>query len=166
MGRPMRASARLRSFGRCTGVRNGWADTYSSDCWFWASANPIDPTRIHSADGTLTATTRPTFSTAVRYFQRRTETVNLGWGINVNHSESLSNSHQPQTYPSRVRRKKIGRWNVLAQFLRPGMRRPLVSICTTEPGVTMGSKVRSRLPMTPRPNRAGKVPLSAGRTVV
>jgi hypothetical protein len=87
-------------------------------------------------------------------------------GINVSHSESSSNSHQPQTYVSRVRRKKIGRWNLSSQFLDLGMRRSLVSMCTIEPGGTMGSKVRSPVPMTPLSNRAGELPFSAGRTVV
>jgi hypothetical protein len=134
--------------------------------WILVSAPFVDATQVHSANGTVTATTRPTVSISVRYFQRREGIGDRGWGIIVNHSESSSISHQPHTYPSRVRREKIGRWNASVQFCRAGMTRSLVSMCRVEPGGTMGSKVRSPLPITPLPNRAGKVPFGLAQVAV
>jgi hypothetical protein len=61
--------------------------------------------QIHSPNRIATPTTRPMFSISVLYFHLRLATGDRGWGISVNQSEALSNSHQPQTYSSRVIRK-------------------------------------------------------------
>jgi hypothetical protein len=96
--------------GRCRvgGTLTAPASYLECGLRYFSNLVEANHSRVHSANGTLTATTRPTFSISVRYFQRRAGTGDRGWGINVNHSESSSNSHQPQAYPSRVRRKKIG----------------------------------------------------------
>jgi hypothetical protein len=107
------------------------------------------PSQIHSVNRIATWITRPIVSISFRYLHRRLEAGDRGWGITVNHSESLSNSHQPQTKASRVIRKYIGRWNSFVQSLRDGIARFRVSIWTIEPAEIMGSNVRSRFPMMP-----------------
>ena len=53
--------------------------------------------QIHYVNRIDTATTRPKLSISVRYLHRPLGAGDSGWGISVNHSEFLSNSHQPQT---------------------------------------------------------------------
>jgi hypothetical protein len=53
--------------------------------------------QIHTVNRIATTITRPKFSISVRYFHLRLEAADNGWGIRVNQSEALSNSHQPQT---------------------------------------------------------------------
>src|ERR1700716_3548347 len=47
-------------------------------------------------NGIAPRVTRPIFSISFRYFQRRLEAGERGWGIRVSHSDCLSKSHQPQ----------------------------------------------------------------------
>jgi hypothetical protein len=68
------------------------------------NATPISPPNLlptgceafHSGNRIATRTTRPMHSTSFRYLQRLVSAGDRGWGIKVSHSESLSNSHQPQ----------------------------------------------------------------------
>jgi hypothetical protein len=65
MGRPMRAWPIFAQSVDVQALEMDGLILIPATDWIWASANPIDPTRIHSANGTLTATTRPMFSISV-----------------------------------------------------------------------------------------------------
>jgi hypothetical protein len=93
--------------GSCplAGVRNGWADTYSSDRPdLGISESHRSRTNSFCQWNTHGHNTSHVFdlcSVLPASDGNRGPRV----GINANHSESSSNSHQPQMYASRVRRK-------------------------------------------------------------